>query len=91
MKLGGKPSHSPNVRIELTKEEGGYFSGSVREAEAGDRYWFMVDGNELRLPDPASRFQPEGPHGPSEIVDPSAYAWRDDAWQGREAAGASDL
>ena len=35
------------------------------------------------LPDPASRFQPEGPHGPSEIVDPGAFAWTDGAWRGR--------
>jgi len=87
MKLSGKPSPSPDMRIELTKEEGGYFSGFTREAEAGDRYWFLVDDDELRLPDPASRFQPEGPHGPSEIIDPGAYAWRDTEWRGVKLPG----
>ena len=32
--------------------------------------------------DPASRFQPEGPHGPSQVVDPSAFAWTDRDWRG---------
>src|SRR5688572_15637735 len=49
MKLSGKASSSPDVRIDLTQEAGGYFSGFVPEAEAGDRYWFLVDGDELRL------------------------------------------
>jgi maltooligosyltrehalose trehalohydrolase len=38
-------------------------------------------------PDPASRFQPEGPHGPSQVVDPSAFAWTDGAWKGPAAEG----
>ena len=37
------------------------------------------------MPDPASRFQPEGPHGPSQVVDPLAYRWADDAWRGPAA------
>ena len=53
----------------LTREEDGYFSGSI-DAAVGDRYWFRLDGDRLR-PDPASRYQPDGPHGPSVIVDPS--------------------
>ncbi len=35
------------------------------------------------MPDPASRFQPEGLHGPSEVIDPEAYAWSDTDWRGR--------
>ena len=38
-------------------------------------------------PDPASRFQPEGPHGPSQIIDPSRFAWTDGAWRGCELEG----
>ena len=67
----------------LAPEPGGYFSALVPQARAGMRYRFRLDGGMEVLPDPASRFQPEGPHGPSEIVDPSAFAWRDGAWPGR--------
>jgi maltooligosyltrehalose trehalohydrolase len=47
------------------------------------RYRLRLDQGEAALPDPASRFQPEGPHGPSEIVDPGDFAWTDGAWRGR--------
>ena len=49
-------------------------------ASAGTRYRFVLpDG--LRVPDPASRFQPEDVHGPSEVIDPAAWQWSDDAWK----------
>src|ERR1044072_3466762 len=66
--------------VELTKEEDGYYSARVPDIGAGGRYWFRLDG-EL-TPDPASRFQPEGVFGPSQIVDPGKYRWRDAAWRG---------
>jgi maltooligosyltrehalose trehalohydrolase len=69
--------------VDLDAEPGGYFSRSVRQAASGMRYRFRLDGGELALPDPASRYQPDGPHGPSEIVDPAAFAWSDTCWQGR--------
>jgi maltooligosyltrehalose trehalohydrolase len=59
----------------LLKEEGGYFSGLVPIAGAGMRYRYRLDNGEA-YPDPCSRYQPEGPHGPSLIVDPSAYEWQ---------------
>ena len=55
----------------LAAEGNGYFSAAIDGAKAGTRYRFRLDGKEA-FPDPASRFQPEGPHGPSEIVDPAA-------------------
>src|SRR6476620_8888745 len=55
--------------IELAPEQGGYFSGVVAEAPVGSRYRFRLDDNQNLHPDPASRSQPEGPHGPSELVD----------------------
>ncbi|MCO5168803.1 MAG: malto-oligosyltrehalose trehalohydrolase [Planctomycetes bacterium] len=61
--------------------EEGWFSGWVAEAGPGTRYRLRLDGG-LLIPDPASRFQPEGPHGPSQVVDPDAFAWTDAAWQG---------
>ena len=64
----------------LAAEGNGYFSGNV-EVGAGALYRLSVDGAEPR-PDPASRFQPSGPHGPSEVIDPSAYAWHDAGWLG---------
>ena len=61
--------------IPLTRDEAGYCEAVVEGAGPGSRYWDRLDG-ELR-PDPASRFQPDGPFGPSEIADPASYRWRD--------------
>ena len=66
----------------LQPEPEGYFSGAVLQAEAGMRYRFRLDGGERAYPDPVSRFQPDGPHGPSEIVDPASFAWTDREWCG---------
>jgi maltooligosyltrehalose trehalohydrolase len=71
--------------IPLAREESGYWSGLVGEATAGRRYRYRL-GQEA-FPDPASRFQPEGPHGASEIVDPGAFVWSDRDWRGVEADG----
>ena len=70
----------------LTREADGYFSGE-NAAAAGDRYQFALDADEKLYPDPASRSQPEGPHGPSEIVDPQAFRWSDRAWRGASIRG----
>src|SRR4051812_2364166 len=53
---------------ELEPEPDGFFSGSA-EATAGTLYRFRLNGEGDLYPDPASRFQPEGPHGPSSVVD----------------------
>jgi maltooligosyltrehalose trehalohydrolase len=75
-------------RHPLSPDNNGYFAGLVRDARAGDRYRFSLDGREV-FPDPASRYQPEGPHGPSEIVDPYAYRWseRESKWRGTSLPG----
>ena len=65
----------------LRAEAPGYFSGLAPNAQAGSRYKYRLDGGEA-WPDPASRFQPEGPHGSSEVVDPSAFQWTDRNWRG---------
>jgi maltooligosyltrehalose trehalohydrolase len=67
----------------LQAETEGYFSLLSASAEPGMHYRFRLDSGEALLPDPASRFQPEGPHGPSEIVDPGDFAWTDHTWCGR--------
>ena len=63
----------------------GVFEGEVREASAGTDYRFRLDGG-ASFPDPVSRFQPEGVHGPSRVVDPSAFSWNDESWTGLEMA-----
>jgi len=67
--------------ISLTAEGDGYFSGIVPGAAAGTLYWFRLDADQTLYPDPMSRFQPEGPMGPSQVIDPD-YAWSDDDWRG---------
>ena len=66
----------------MRPEFDGYFSLMMPTAEAGMRYRFRLDRGETSLPDPASRYQPDGPHGPSEIVDPGAFCWTDVGWRG---------
>ena len=68
-------------RFPLSRESDGYFSGLVPGLRTGAHYRFELDG-EGPYPDPASRFQPEGPHGPSEVVDPSSFRWTDAAFRG---------
>jgi maltooligosyltrehalose trehalohydrolase len=72
--------------VGLSPEPDGYHAGVVEAASAGTRYRVRLDGDRL-LPDPASRFQPEGPHGPSCVVDASSFRWTDGAWRGIGLAG----
>ena len=73
------------LTVPLQSEPGGYRSALVEGAAAGDRYWFRVDGR--LLPDPVSRFQPDGPFGPSQIVNPTRYQWKQTPWRGVTLAG----
>ncbi|MCA1557841.1 MAG: malto-oligosyltrehalose trehalohydrolase, partial [Acidobacteria bacterium] len=74
--------------IEMEKERDGYFSVLVEEARAGSLYRFQLgDDDEHLYPDPASRFQPEGPHGPSRVVDSNGFRWTDADWQGINLRG----
>lgn len=70
----------------LEAEGDGYFSGTVPIAASGTLYRYRLDGGEA-FPDPASRFQPDGPHGPSEVIDPGAFAWTDGGRPGAGRAG----
>ena len=70
----------------LLKDEAGYFSGLVPIATAGMRYRYRLDNGDA-YPDPCSRYQPDGPHGPSLIVDPSAYEWQTTGWSGVRMPG----
>jgi maltooligosyltrehalose trehalohydrolase len=68
----------------LEAEPGGYFSGAANVG-AGARYRFGV--NNSFYPDPASRSQPDGPHGPSCVVDPTQFRWTDSRWAGISLKG----
>ena len=72
----------PNERYEsLQRDEQGYHSAILEDVPAGTNYFYRLDGERDR-PDPASRYQPEGVHGPSQVVDPAAYDWNDSDWSG---------
>ncbi len=68
--------------LEMEPIGGGYFERISEAAGAGCRYRFRADGGQP-VPDPASRFQPLDVHGPSEVIDPTAFAWPDGQWAGR--------
>ena len=67
--------------VQLTPEANGYHSAVVPTAKPEMLYRFRLDGDGP-YPDPASRYQPEGPHGPSQIVDPNSFEWTDGGWGG---------
>ncbi|MDA9101319.1 alpha-amylase family glycosyl hydrolase, partial [Omnitrophica bacterium] len=68
-------------RVPMAPDEHGYFSADVQVVHPGQRYVYVLDETKER-PDPVSRFQPEGVHGPSEVVDPAAFKWTDQKWKG---------
>lgn len=71
--------------VPMKCEDSGYFSADIENVELGARYFYrFADGRER--PDPASRFQPEGVHGPSELVDLERFKWTDSSWPGQEMA-----
>lgn len=67
--------------LSLVRHDEGWFELVTREACAGMRYSFQIDGR-LKVPDPASRFQPSDVNGPSEVVNPSEFDWQDEEWRG---------
>ena len=67
--------------LAMNREPGGWFSTSTGNAGPGARYRYILDGR--AFPDPGSRCQPEGVHGPSEVVDPATHDWSDVDWHGR--------
>ena len=71
-----------SIRHHLDQEENGYFSGCVPDVTAGTLYWFRLDEEPQCYPDPAARFQPRGPHGPSEVIDPTQFEWTNENWKG---------
>ncbi len=74
----GKTDH----REQMTRQGGGWFEQVSNHASTGSRYRLSID-NELQVPDPASRFNPEDVHGYSEVIDPCSFEWDDESWCGR--------
>jgi maltooligosyltrehalose trehalohydrolase len=83
--------HRPRASLRLLDEkvarpmcqsDDGWHMLEVHGAGPGSRYWFEFEDG-LRLPDPASRYQPQDVHGPSEVIDPNGFVWSDQHWRGR--------
>lgn len=85
LSIEGGPGAGRTVAME--REDCGYAVVLVSDAADGTRYRFRLDGSDELLPDPASRFQPDGAHGPSQVVDPSRFPWTDHGWRGRPIEG----
>lgn len=64
----------------LHRDAAGYHTGVDPASGAGTRYKYRLDGGDA-FPDPASRWQPEGVHGPSAVIDPSDFRWSDREWK----------
>jgi len=77
----GAPATIPMKRLQT-----GYFDAMVAQAATGTRYRFRLSAGDS-FPDPCSRYQPDGPHGPSQVVDPSTFPWRDSRWPGVNITG----
>jgi maltooligosyltrehalose trehalohydrolase len=73
--------HPFDKEFVMAKDEEGYFSVDA-DAKAKELRYFFKPNNEKDFPDPASQFQPEGVHGPSQTIDHSSYQWKDDNWKG---------
>ncbi len=72
--------HPREREVRLEQDAWGYFSAEVNDVEPGTRYYFNPDGAG-DFPDPASFYQPEGVHGPSEVVDHTSFTWTDKDWK----------
>lgn len=82
---GAAESSSAPQLLPMTKDKRGYWHTSVPYVVAGTQYRYQLEGDQS-WPDPASGFQPDGVHGPSEVVDHRAFPWQDAGWQGVELA-----
>jgi len=68
--------------VSMNRRPGVHFEATIPDARVGDRYVYILNGDKER-PDPASRSQPDGVHGPSEIVSPDQFHWMDQHWRGQ--------
>lgn len=66
--------------IEMKPDDFGYFEAVV-SADTGSQYYYVLEEGK-GYPDPASQYQPEGVHGPSEVLDHDSFFWTDHSWKG---------
>ncbi|MBE7186801.1 malto-oligosyltrehalose trehalohydrolase [Jatrophihabitans endophyticus] len=71
---------------DLERGDDGFWTGP--DLAAGTDYWLLLDDSDETLPDPGSRWQPDGVHGPSRVYDQDAFAWHDRDWKGRDLTAA---
>jgi maltooligosyltrehalose trehalohydrolase len=71
-----------NRSVPMRSAAHGWFECTDAQSRPGTLYRYRIDG-ELLVPDPASRFQPRDVDAPSEVIDPQAFNWSDQAWSGR--------
>jgi maltooligosyltrehalose trehalohydrolase len=86
------PGKTVKLRIggqdrDMERGEDGWWRRDVPEAGPGTDYSFLLPDHDTPLPDPRSRWQPEGVHGSSRVYDHSAFPWSDGAWTGRQLPG----
>ncbi len=74
-----------NPTYAMERDDEGYWEVQVPGIGPGTHYYFVLDG-ELQRPDPASRWQPQGVHGPSAVTDPAGYDFKDTSWKGMDIA-----
>ncbi len=67
--------------VPMTREGRGYWTAETRDVYPGTLYVYRLDGEKER-PDPASRFQPDGVHGPSAVIDHNSFVWDEHGWKG---------
>lgn len=72
-----------NVKHPMSRDEGGWWAAEVEDAGPGTDYAFLLDGDDLAMPDPRSQFQPDGVNGPSRVVDHNAFQWADEAFRAK--------
>jgi maltooligosyltrehalose trehalohydrolase len=75
------------ARVPLSPADAGWWRADVPGAGHGTDYGFLVDDDETALPDPRSRWQPQGVHGPSRFYDHGLFGWSDDRWRGVQLPG----
>ncbi len=85
-KAGTVAVHIHSASHALKAGERGWWEGQVEGATAGTEYSFEIDGNPI--PDPRSPFQPQGIHGPSQLIDHAEFKWTDAHWQAQPLASA---
>ena len=71
----------PDRAVPLKRTDEGLYTGIVSDLAVGAPYSYLLDGSRAR-PDPVSRYQPHGVHGPSAVVAPAAFPWTDHHWRG---------